>query len=55
MPTFVPPPEQRFDPITARWLTPGGPLYDYPARPLIGFNEELADELRGLLIDHLTT
>ena len=28
MPTFVPPPEQRFDPITARRLTPGGPLFD---------------------------
>lgn len=22
------PPQERFDPITARWLTPGGPLTD---------------------------
>ena len=28
MTAHVPPPEQRFDPITARWLTPGGPLFD---------------------------
>ena len=35
-------------------VTPGGPTYDYPARPLIGFTDELASELRGLLIDHLT-
>ena len=36
-------------------VTPGGPTYDYPARPLIGFAPGLADELRGLLIDHLTS
>ncbi|MCB0910378.1 MAG: hypothetical protein KDB60_02030 [Propionibacteriaceae bacterium] len=24
----LPPPPERFDPITARWLTPGGPLHD---------------------------
>ncbi|MCA0295185.1 MAG: hypothetical protein LCH96_07705 [Actinobacteria bacterium] len=24
----LPPPDDRFDPITARWLTPGGPLHD---------------------------
>ena len=24
----LPPPPERFDPITARWLTPGGPLPD---------------------------
>lgn len=36
-------------------VTPGGPTYDYPARPLIGFTDELASELRSLLIDHLTT
>jgi hypothetical protein len=24
----LPPPEERFDPVTARWLTPGGPLHD---------------------------
>ena len=28
MTSFVPPPQERFDPITARWLTPGGPLPD---------------------------
>jgi hypothetical protein len=31
MPLVLPPPVERFDPITARWLTPGGPLHD-PAR-----------------------
>ncbi len=31
MSSIVPPPQERFDPITARWLTPGGPLPD-PAR-----------------------
>ena len=36
-------------------VTPGGPTYDYPSRPLIGFTDELASELRSLLIDHLTT
>ncbi len=36
-------------------VTPGGPTYDYPARPLIGFAPDLAEELRGLLIDHLTS
>jgi ferric-dicitrate binding protein FerR (iron transport regulator) len=25
---MLPPPAERFDPITARWLTPGGPLHD---------------------------
>ena len=24
----LPPPSERFDPITARWVTPGGPLHD---------------------------
>lgn len=28
MPTAMPPPPERFEPITARWLTPGGPLPD---------------------------
>lgn len=28
MTSMVPPPQERFDPITARWLTPGGPLPD---------------------------
>ncbi len=34
MSSIVPPPQERFDPITARWLTPGGPLPD-PARDAI--------------------
>lgn len=34
-------------------VTPGGPVYDYPARPLIGIPPSLAEELRGLLADHL--
>ncbi|MCC6496940.1 MAG: hypothetical protein IT193_11875 [Propionibacteriaceae bacterium] len=25
---MFPPPAERFDPITARWVTPGGPLHD---------------------------
>mgnify|MGYP006914498458 CR=1 FL=1 len=28
MARILPPPPERFDPITARWLTPGGPLHD---------------------------
>lgn len=24
----LPPPMERFDPVTARWVTPGGPLHD---------------------------
>ena len=28
MPESVPPPPERFDPITARWHLPGGPLPD---------------------------
>lgn len=28
MPASVPPPPERFDPITARWQIPGGPLPD---------------------------
>lgn len=28
MDKVVPPPSERFDPITARWLVPGGPLQD---------------------------
>ncbi|MDQ7991321.1 MAG: hypothetical protein AAGC63_00895 [Propionicimonas sp.] len=28
MARILPPPSERFDPITARWLTPGGPLHD---------------------------
>ena len=28
MAKVLPPPAERFDPITARWLVPGGPLHD---------------------------
>ena len=28
MTRFLPPPAERFDPITERWVTPGGPLHD---------------------------
>ena len=28
MAQVLPPPAERFDPITARWLVPGGPLHD---------------------------
>ncbi len=28
MSRVLPPPSERFDPITARWVTPGGPLPD---------------------------
>lgn len=28
MAKILPPPAERFDPITARWLVPGGPLHD---------------------------
>lgn len=28
MARILPPPAERFDPITARWVTPGGPLHD---------------------------
>ena len=27
MARILPPPAERFDPITARWVTPGGPLH----------------------------
>lgn len=30
-----------------------GPVYDYPARPLIGIPPELAEQLRDLLAQHL--
>lgn len=35
-------------------VTPRGPVYDYPARPLIGIPDELAEHLRDLLARHLT-
>jgi hypothetical protein len=28
MSRVLPPPPERFDPITERWVTPGGPLHD---------------------------
>lgn len=28
MARVLPPPSERFDPVTARWVTPGGPLHD---------------------------
>ena len=28
MARLLPPPSERFDPVTARWVTPGGPLHD---------------------------
>lgn len=31
----MPPPAERFDPVTARWFTPGGPLHD-PERGDLG-------------------
>lgn len=34
-------------------VQPGGPIYDYPARPLIGIPDDLARQLRDALLDHL--
>lgn len=34
-------------------VTSGGPVYNYPARELLGFNNELIDRLRTLVLDHL--
>lgn len=34
-------------------VEPGGPTYDYPARPLIGIPDALAERLRQRLLDHL--
>ncbi len=28
MTRILPPPPERFEPVTARWLVPGGPLHD---------------------------
>lgn len=36
-------------------VEPGGPTYDYPARPLIGIPDALAERLRERLLDHLAT
>lgn len=35
-------------------VTPRGPVYDYPARPLIGIPEPLAEQLRDMLAQHLS-
>ncbi|MFA5495175.1 MAG: phage virion morphogenesis protein [Porticoccaceae bacterium] len=35
-------------------VTPGGPHYPYPARPLIGISEADRNLVRDMLIDHLT-
>ena len=34
-------------------VEPGGPDYDYPARPLLGITEDFAQRLRDKLLDHL--
>lgn len=34
-------------------VSPGGPVYDYPARPLLGIPPDLAERLRDLLVNHL--
>ena len=34
-------------------VTPRGPVYDYPARPLIGIPDALAERLRDMLAQHL--
>lgn len=35
-------------------VTPDGPTYDYPARQLLGFPDELRENLRDMLAQHLT-
>ncbi|MCC5811319.1 MAG: phage virion morphogenesis protein [Ectothiorhodospiraceae bacterium] len=35
-------------------IQPGGPMYDYPSRPLLGFAREDVLLIENLLIDHLT-
>lgn len=46
MPPALPPPPERFDPITARWLTPGGPLHD-PELEALDPDHSLPVELVG--------
>lgn len=46
MPQALPPPPERFDPITARWLTPGGPLHD-PELEALDPDHSLPVELVG--------
>lgn len=35
-------------------VKPGGPDYDYPARPLLGITDAQLDRVRDLLLSHLT-
>jgi hypothetical protein len=42
----TPPPQERFDPIFARWYTPGGPLYD-PELAAVDPEHQLPVELVG--------
>lgn len=34
-------------------IAPGGPEYDYPERPLLGFGRELQDRLHGMILGHI--
>ncbi len=34
-------------------VKPGGPQYDYPARPLLGFTDGQMERIRELLLQHL--
>ena len=34
-------------------VKPGGPEYDYPARPLIGITPEFEEKLQSRILDHL--
>lgn len=34
-------------------VKPGGPEYDYPARPLLGITPEFEEKLQGRILDHL--
>ena len=34
-------------------VKPGGPEYDYPARPLLGITQEFEEKLRDRIINHL--
>ena len=43
---LLPPPPERFDPITERWVTPGGPLPD-PERDFFDPNHRESVELVG--------
>jgi phage virion morphogenesis protein len=35
-------------------VTPGGPQYDYPARPLLGISDDFTKRLQERLLSHLT-